>query len=242
MDIRQFFFKYRSYTPIPILLLIIYHSGPTPPYILNQYIKIYGPPFYIDNKMIGLALIALGEFIRISAVRYAGGATRTRNVGAPFLCTSGPYSLTRNPLYCGNVIIYIGTVFFAGGVWMWQTLPLVTIFFIFQYYHIISLEEETLKIKFKDQYKLYFENVPQLFPRFSPWEGGSKTKPKNLISTIKTEKRTLQNIFFITFIIMFKKQIIFINVFVLWQAVGRLHNIGLLPDFIALFVENHILR
>ena len=98
MGIRKFFFKYRSYTPIPIVLLIIYCSEPTKSFI-----------------MIGLALIAPGEFIRISAVRYAGGATRTRNVGAPYLCTSGPYSLTRNPLYCGNVIIYIGTVFFAGG-------------------------------------------------------------------------------------------------------------------------------
>ena len=149
MDIRQFFFKYRSYTPIPIVLLIFYYSKP-----------IY--PYYI----IGVALIIIGEFIRIDAVRYAGGATRTRNVGAPFLCTSGPYSQTRNPLYCGNVIIYIGTVFFAGGAWMWHILPFVAIFFIFQYYHIISLEEETLKIKFKDQYELYFENVPQLFTRF----------------------------------------------------------------------------
>jgi len=199
MDIRQFFFKYRSYTPVPIVLLIIYYSEPIHPYIRS--------PFYLDNKMIGLALIAIGEFIRISAVRYAGGATRTRNVGAPYLCTSGPYSLTRNPLYCGNVIIYIGTVLFAGGVWMWHILPLVAIFFIFQYYLIISLEEETLKIKFKDQYKLYFKNVPQLFPRFSPWKGGNQTEPKNLISTLKTEKRTLQNIFIIAFIIMLKKQL-----------------------------------
>ena len=58
MDIRQFFFKYRSYTPIPIVLLIIYYSEPSQLYI-----------------MIGLSLIAAGEFIRISAVRYAGGAT-----------------------------------------------------------------------------------------------------------------------------------------------------------------------
>jgi len=225
MDIRQFFFKYRSYTPIPILLLIIYHSGPTPPYILNKYIHIYAPPFYIDNKMIGLALIALGEFIRLSAVRYAGGATRTRNVGAPFLCTSGPYSLTRNPLYCGNVIIYIGTVFFAGGIWMWDTLPFVTIFFIFQYYHIISLEEETLKIKFMNQYELYFENVPQLFPRFSPWKGGNQTKPKNLISTLKTEKRTLQNIFVIVLIIIYKKQLIpFFTIFIM-AIVGASYEI-----------------
>ena len=191
MDIRQFFFKYRSYTPIPIVLLIIYYSNPIKPFTI-----------------IGLALITIGEYIRIYAVRYAGGATRTRNVGAPYLCTSGPYSYTRNPLYCGNVIIYIGTVFFAGGIWMWYILPLVTIFFIFQYRHIISLEEEALKIKFKDQYQLFFDNVPKLFPRFIPWEGGAKTNPKNLISTIKTEKRTLQNIFIISLIISFKYQII----------------------------------
>ena len=192
--------------------------------------------------MIGLALIATGEFIRISAVRYAGGATRTRNVGAPYLCTSGPYSLTRNPLYCGNVIIYIGTVFFAGGIWMWHILPLVATFFIFQYYHIISLEEDTLTKKFKDQYKLYFENVPQLFPRFSPWKGGNQTKPKTLISTLKTEKRTLQNIFFIAFILMFKKQIVFFTCCMIWQTVGRLYNLGLLPHSLAMFVQNHILK
>jgi len=191
MDIRQFFFKYRSYTPIPIVLLIIYYSDPIKPFTI-----------------IGSALIAIGEYIRIYAVRYAGGATRTRSVGAPYLCTSGPYSLTRNPLYCGNVIIYIGTVFFSGGIWMWYILPLVTTFFVFQYYHIISLEEETLKIKFKNQYELFFDNVPKLFPRLTPWNGGRKTKPKNLISTIKTEKRTLQNIFFISSIILFKNQII----------------------------------
>ena len=118
---------------------------------------------------------------------------------------------------------YIGTVFFAGGNWMWYILPFVAIFFIFQYYHIISLEEETLKIKFKDQYELYFENVPQLFPRFSPWEEGNQTKPKNLISTIKTEKRTLQNIFFIASLIIFKKQILFLtglSYFILIMSIG----------------------
>ena len=121
MDIRKFFFRYRSYTPIPIVLLIFYHSK-----------AIY--PYYL----IGLTLIVIGELIRINAVRYAGGATRTRNVGAPFLCTSGPYSQTRNPLYCGNVIIYIGTVFFAGGIWMWHFLVLVTVFFIILYFEKIT--------------------------------------------------------------------------------------------------------
>ena len=101
MDIRNIFFKFRSYTPIPIALAIIYNSQPILPF-----------------NVLGILLIVNGEMIRINAVRYAGGATRTRNVGAPSLCTSGPYSYTRNPLYWGNIIIYAGVAFLGGGQWM----------------------------------------------------------------------------------------------------------------------------
>ena len=80
--------------------------------------------------------------------------------------------------------------------------------FIVQYYFIISLEEETLRLKFKNQYKTYTENVPKLLPRITPWESGNRITPKDIFSTIKTEKRTLQNIFFIFFVIVFKNKIV----------------------------------
>ena len=191
MDIRDIFFRLRSYTPIPIALIIIYHSSPVIPY-----------------SILGISLILIGELIRINAVRFAGGATRTRNVGAPFLCTSGPYSRTRNPLYWGNIIIYCGVAFLGGGDFMWELVTLVGLFFILQYYLIISLEEETLKLKFKDQYDLYTENVPKLLPRITPWNNDNEIKPQSMVKTLKTEKRTLQNILFILFIIIFKSQII----------------------------------
>ena len=191
MDIRNIFFKFRSYTPIPIALTIIYFSDPYSPF-----------------AFIGSGLIIMGEIIRINAVRFAGGATRTRKVGAPFLCTSGPYSKTRNPLYWGNIIIYLGVALLGGGIIMWELFTLVGAFFIIQYYYIISLEEETLRLKFKNQYKTYAENVPKLLPRITPWKSGNKTTPKDIFSTIKTEKRTLQNIFFIFSVIMFKTKII----------------------------------
>ncbi len=191
MDVRDIFFRLRSYTPIPIALTIIYYSSPVIPY-----------------NILGIILILIGELIRINAVRFAGGATRTRNVGAPFLCTSGPYSRTRNPLYWGNIIIYSGVAFLGGGDFMWELVTLVGLFFILQYYLIISLEEETLKLKFKDQYDLYTENVPKLLPRITPWNNHNEIKPQSMVKTLKTEKRTLQNIFFILFIIIFKSQII----------------------------------
>ena len=191
MDIRNIFFKFRSYTPIPIALAIIYYSQPVLPF-----------------NILGFSLIFIGETIRINAVRFAGGATRTRNVGAPSLCTSGPYSRTRNPLYWGNIIIYAGVAFLGGGEWMWHLVATIIIFFIIQYYFIISLEEETLKLKFGEEYKSYIENVPKLFPNLIPWDSGNKIEPQNLYKTLRTEKRTLQNIFLIFILILFKTQII----------------------------------
>ena len=91
---------------------------------------------------------------------------------------------------------------------MWELVTLVGLFFVLQYYLIISLEEETLKIKFKDQYDLYIKNVPKLLPRITPWNNDNEIKPQSVIKTLKTEKRTLQNILFILFIIIFKSQII----------------------------------
>tara|TARA_B110000008_G_scaffold245884_1_gene256442 strand:- start:396 stop:881 length:486 start_codon:yes stop_codon:yes gene_type:complete len=153
---------------------------------------------------VGLALILLGELVRINAVRYAGGATRTMNVGAPSLCMSGPYSFTRNPLYLGNMIIYLGFVLFSGGPFVLELFIFVFIFFTFQYSMIISLEEETLSEKFDNSYFIYKENVPRLFPRLNSWVNNDNRLPNSVKKTLRTEKRSLQNIFIITLIITLK--------------------------------------
>ena len=187
MDIRSILFSNRSFTPIPIAITIIYFSKPMFPYFIY-----------------GIVLLLLGELIRINAVRYAGGVTRTMNVGAPSLCTSGPYSFTRNPLYLGNMVIYIAICTISGGEYMVEMCLIVFLFFTFQYIMIISLEEETLKKLFKEKYDSYCENVPRLFPRVSPWIGPHEHSPSSFSKTIKTEKRTLQNIFLILLLITLK--------------------------------------
>ena len=184
MDLRYFLFSNRSFTPIPLVLAILYLSSLSYPYFI-----------------IGIGLIVIGESIRIYGVRFAGGATRTREVGAPSLCTSGPYSRCRNPLYLGNMIIYCGVVLMAGGQFLWPLLFIVFVFFTLQYSMIISLEEETLVKLFGNEYQLYRESVPKLFPRMSPWLGNDKRVPLTMIQTLKTEKRTLQNIIIIIILI-----------------------------------------
>ena len=187
MDLRSFLFKKRSYTPVPIVIAVIYYSEPY-------------KPFWIY----GVFLIFLGEIIRFNAVRHAGGRTRTTNVGAKSLCTSGPYSRTRNPLYIGNLLIYSGMVFFAGGIVMIELLIIVITYFIFQYSMIISLEEEKLSNLFGESYSNYKNNVPRLLPLIRPYSNESEAKPASVLQTFRTEKRTLQNIFFLISIIISK--------------------------------------
>ena len=191
MDLRSFLFKKRSYTPIPIAITVIYYSEPY-------------KPFWIC----GVFLIFLGEIIRFNSVRHAGGRTRTTNVGAKSLCTTGPYSRTRNPLYIGNLFIYSGIVFFAGGMYMLELLTFVIFYFFFQYSMIISLEEEKLCILFGKDYLRYKHNVPRLLPLIKPWDSESKLTPASISKTLRTEKRTLQNIFLLIFIITSKPYII----------------------------------
>ena len=191
MKIANFLFKYRSYTPIPLALYIL----------INSY-------FQIQNLIIGLTLIFIGELLRIWAVSYAGGITRTTKVGAPSLCTTGPYSYTRNPLYIGNMIIYTGVVYVAGSYNILSMLIITWTFFIIQYYLIIKLEQNRLIEIFGKEYKAYMDNVPILFPRLSPWINKDKYVPMKLLNTIKTEKRTLQNIILLIIIIYLKNRFI----------------------------------
>lgn len=180
MDIRQFFFQFRSFTPIPIALLIIYFAQPD--------ILLIIP---------GAALMLIGELIRIWAVSHAGGATRTRDVGAPFLCTSGPYSRVRNPLYIGNLMIFSGIVLIAGSPNLPIMLGATITFFIIQYSLIVSLEEETLIELFGEPYDTYRKNVRALLPRITAWKDAEPRYPIPLGETLITEKRTLQSLILI---------------------------------------------
>ena len=177
MDIRQFFFQFRSFTPIPIALSIIYFAQP----VLTLMIP-------------GVGLLLIGEYIRIWAVSHAGGATRTRDVGAPFLCTSGPYSRVRNPLYIGNLMMFSGIVLIAGSPNLPLMLGVTVTFFIVQYSIIVSLEEETLIGIFGEPYAIYRKNVRALLPRLTAWKDAEPREPLPLGETLITEKRTLQNI------------------------------------------------
>ena len=184
MNIGNFFFKYRSYTPIPLAAVILFNAQFT-----NAYV------------VLGLLCIILGESIRFWSVSYAGGITRTTKVGATTLCTTGPFAHTRNPLYIGNMLIYNGIVLIAGASNIFAILMLTWVFFIIQYFLIINLEEKTLTEIFGATYLDYKRNVPRIFPRLFRWESDDIRQPMTFLKTLRTEKRTLQNIIIFLIII-----------------------------------------
>jgi len=142
----QFLFRARSYTPLPFLAVILLFARPAPLSLATGY-----------------ALMLAGEGLRLWSVGYTGFTTRTRNVGAAVLVTSGPYARTRNPIYLGNFILALGACVAFNAFMPWILIAF-TALFTFQYHFIVRLEEETLKEKFGGLYARYVENVSRFIP------------------------------------------------------------------------------
>ena len=103
----------------------------------------------------------------------------------------------------------VGIVLIAGSANVWLMVATTLSFFLIQYSLIISLEEETLTLLFEKEYEEYKSNVPAIFPRISRWDTRDNIRPSNLIKTLKTEKRTLQNVVFILILIYLRIQVFY---------------------------------
>jgi len=171
LDIRQFFFKYRGFTPVPFILVVIFFAQPS-----------------LQSFSWGVALMVVGEMVRIWGVAYAGGATRTRNVGAPQLVASGPFGRVRNPLYIGNMAMYTGAAVIAN-IWLPWLLFAVWIFFGIQYHLIVKLEEDKLENLFGQEYLDYRKQVPRFLPRLKPIFAKNPVSP-DVPAAIRSEKST----------------------------------------------------
>ncbi|MBN1114138.1 MAG: hypothetical protein JXA66_02235, partial [Oligoflexia bacterium] len=115
--IGKWWFKYRSYSPLPLLILAVFY-----PYYNVADFRIY--------MSTGLFLILAGEAGRLWCVGYAGGITRTRTGDLDRLVTSGPFSYVRNPIYISNIIMYTGVTLLLG---VPALIPFALLYFFIQY-------------------------------------------------------------------------------------------------------------
>lgn len=183
IGLGEFFFKYRDYTPLPLILILFFIAQPG-----------------VFSSSLGFLFILLGEFLRLYSVSFIGPKSRTRGKGTgDHLIQEGPYSFSRNPLYLANFLIAFGFSCYSGKLWF---VLFSSLLFFIQYHYIIIFEEVTLAKKFPKEYPSYCKKVSRLFPKsFSGFE--DLEMPRNFFSSFKTERRTLTSIAVIWVFLMF---------------------------------------
>jgi len=80
------------------------------------------------------------------------------------LATSGPYAITRNPLYFGSGFLALGFAI-AGG--SWPAGILVFAYFAIFYYPVMRNEESDLRQRYGASFDDYAARVPLFFPRIT---------------------------------------------------------------------------
>lgn len=184
--IGKFLFDYRSYTPLPFIFLMILFMKPT-----------------LLSIIIGIIIVIGGEIIRVLSVSFAGSETRTTSgVGGSNLVTQGPFRIVRNPLYIGNMLIYLGIGIMSNSFFPYLQI-IALLYFFFQYYAIILNEEEYLLSAFKEKFSAYCATVNRFLPSVNKIPDSIKSEMNfSLRDGFKSEKRTLQAIIIIVSLIL----------------------------------------
>lgn len=139
-------FRNRGWLPVLFLGLPLLAPGSTSP----------------ARWIIGAILIVAGEAIRLAGVAAAGTVTRRRSRNVQRLVTYGAFAWSRNPLYNGNFLIWLGFVVISGVLWF---LPIAILIFAIEYTLIVRYEEGVLESIFGQEYLTYKTRTPRWIPR-----------------------------------------------------------------------------
>jgi protein-S-isoprenylcysteine O-methyltransferase Ste14 len=121
-------------------------------------IPIRSPGIVRISLIVGLILVVIGIAFAFSAL----GIFRKRSTTTiPFetptiLVTSGPYRFTRNPMYVGLTLIYLGVAGTRAEIWPVIVLPVL---FAYVNFVVIPVEERRLHDVFGDAYAQYGARV-----------------------------------------------------------------------------------
>jgi protein-S-isoprenylcysteine O-methyltransferase Ste14 len=135
-------FAHRTWLPFPVILALALIPAATSRSLL----------------LTGTVLVALGEAVRLWAVRHIGVISRTRSHRLGPLVQSGPFAYVRNPLYLGNMALWLGFTLSAGPLWL---VPVVLGVLAGEYHAIVRWEETLLAGRLGPPYVDYMGRVPR---------------------------------------------------------------------------------
>jgi protein-S-isoprenylcysteine O-methyltransferase Ste14 len=192
LKLGNFLFKHRSFTPVPLIILV---------FIIFRPID-HGEKNILVN-LVGLLISLLGEIVRIIAVGYAhqGTSGRESYLRADSLNISGIYSIVRNPLYIGNFFIFTGLVIVFSNIF---ALFAFIIFLILQYYFVVLAEENFLKEKYGKDFETYCRRVRRIIPTFKDYR--ENQNPFNLKKVVFKENDSVFNMLVIYILVLLYKE------------------------------------
>jgi protein-S-isoprenylcysteine O-methyltransferase Ste14 len=142
-------FRHRTSLPLPVAAAILtLRTGQAPP----------------STALVtaGVAVTALGELLRLWGVHHIGAISRTRSDRLGPLVATGPFARVRNPLYVGNIALWVGFALTARLVWL---APVIVVLLGLEYHAIVRWEERLLESRLGDAYREYASRVPRWWPR-----------------------------------------------------------------------------
>jgi protein-S-isoprenylcysteine O-methyltransferase Ste14 len=142
--------------PVPWVFILVYLGGVAVQHFLP--IVIRSPDFAWIIRVAGFVFVGVGIAVAFSAV---GIFRKTKTTTVPHetpttLVISGPYRFTRNPMYVGLTLIYLGVAGTRNEIWPVIVLPLLLAYINFL---VIPVEEKNLRGVFGDEYQKYGERV-----------------------------------------------------------------------------------
>ena len=152
---------------------------------------------------IGLGMLYLGNIVRIWAIGHMGATARVREPVVRKLIYTGPYELSRNPLYLANIGMVSGIALATHG--LYGALAMVVIISIF-YGFIVRYEENFLQQKLGEIYRSYRNRVPRWLGEAAPVHAAA---PKGRLNervefAIKAERSTMASALIVTILVLIR--------------------------------------
>ena len=159
--------KYRSLIGIVCLIVVLWLATPSARAIF-----------------IGFFLMMVGMFFRGWS---SGYIDKDRE-----LATEGPYSLTRNPLYFGNLLIASGIAVASNH---WLTALICAVYYVFFFTFLIAIERKRMKERFGPRYEAWARDANLFFPRIK------KIRKFNFNIALYMKNREYRVLFYSLFVI-----------------------------------------
>ena len=167
-------FRQRSWLPLPLVFALVL----VPP----------DPSVPQEIRWLGAVVTASGELLRLWGVRHIGVISRTRSDRLGPLIDTGPFAYVRNPLYLGNISLWIGFALTAALPWVAVAILLLL---AAEYHAVVRWEEHLLEARRGASYRDYAARIPRWLPRFRRASAAPAGGGFSWADTIFSERGTL---------------------------------------------------